>query len=89
MKYFKTTLPLAETRSYIKALKAYDYEYCILSMKDNTSVVISNSHQLTGQLSTASADFEPMKIHTREMEAIRLNQVHQTAVGNFGLVLVS
>jgi hypothetical protein len=87
MNYFKTTKPLAEAKSIIKSWKAYDYEYCLLAMKDDSTIVISNSEKLTHQLEVASVDFNEVSIPKKEIETIHQKQMYKATQGNNSLLL--
>ena len=78
---------MAETKAYIKSLKAYDYEYCILGMPDKTCIVISNSEKLTAHLIDPSSDFEPVRLAKKDIEKIHVKHMYQSTQGNYGLVL--
>ena len=87
MNYFTTKQPVADTKSYIKSLKAYDYEFCILGMNKNSCLVISNSQQLSDQLLQPGSGFQKVTIDKREIAKIHQEKKYQHTLGNYGLVL--
>lgn len=88
MNYFKTNLDAASCKSLIKSLKAHDYEFCIVALKNSSSIVISNCEKLTGKLMT-QPDFEDIGIQQNSVaEAHGANQ-YKTTHGNHGLLIDS
>ncbi len=87
MNYFKTTTPVGETRAFIKSIKVHEYEYCILSMRDKSVIVISNSASLTSQLHALPAQFAELKMLKREFEKIHQLQLYITSKGNLSLLM--
>jgi hypothetical protein len=88
MNYFNTNLDVTNCKSFIKSLKAKDYEYCIVALKNNTSIVISNCEKLTEKLAQES-DFTDISIHQNNMSEIHESKQYKTTHGNHGLLIDS
>ncbi len=87
MNYFSTAKPVSDTRDHLKSLKAHDYEYCILAMKDNSTIVLSNSESLTHQLQLLTDDFKEIKIPKKEFCSIYNKELYYSSQGNHSLLL--
>ena len=88
MNYFKTNLDVVACKSFIKSLKAHDYEFCIVALKNNASIVISNCERLTEKLAQES-DFTDISIHQNSMNEINESKQYKTTHGNHGLFIDS
>jgi hypothetical protein len=87
MNYFKTTMPVDQTRAFIKTQHSHQYEYCILSRKDKSCLVISNSRQLTEKLKALPDGFYEVSLLKKERKAIYQNKEFDSTLGNLGLLL--
>ena len=88
MNYFNTNLDVSTCKAFIKSLKAKDYEYCIVALKNNASIVISNCERLTEKLAQES-DFTDISIHQNSMNEINESKQYKTTHGNHGLFIDS
>lgn len=88
MNYFKTNLDVANCKSFIKSLKAHDYEYCIVALKNNASIVISNCTNLTEKL-LQEPDFTDIGVQQNNMSEIHESKQYKTTHGNHGLLIDS
>ena len=88
MNYFKTNLDVSACKIFIKSLKAKDYEYCIVALKNNASIVISNCERLTEKLSLES-DFIDIGVQQNNMSEIHESKQYKTTHGNHGLLIDS
>jgi rRNA-processing protein FCF1 len=88
MNYFNTNLDVAACKSFIKSLKAKDYEYCIVALKNNVSIIISNCENLTQKLSQES-EFTNISVHQNNMSEIHEYKQYKTTHGNHGLLIDS
>jgi hypothetical protein len=70
MNYFTTKQPVAETKTYIKSLKAW-LQFCILGMNKNSCLVISNSKKLSEQLLQPGSGFQKVTIAKRDCKNSR------------------
>jgi ferritin len=88
MNYFKTNLDVSACKIFIKSHRAKDYEYCILSLKKNASIVISNSEKLTEKLKQES-DFSDIGFMKNFLSEIHESKQYKTTHGNHGLLIDS
>jgi len=88
MNYFKTNMDVASCRSLLKSLKAHDYEFCIVALKNNTSIVISNCDKLTGKLLN-QPEFENIGVKDKGVTEIHESNQYKTTHGNHGLLIDS
>jgi hypothetical protein len=88
MNYFKTNIDVANCKSFIKSLKAHDYEFCIVALKNNASIVISNCATLTGKL-LQEPDFTDIGVEQNNMSEIHESKQYKTTHGNHGLLIDS
>lgn len=73
---------------FIKSHRAKDYEYCIVSLKNNAFFVISNSEKLTEKLKQES-DFSDMGFLQNFLSEIHESKQYKTTHGNHGLLIDS
>ena len=88
MNYFKTNLDVVACKSIIKSLKAHDYEFCIVALKSNASIVISNCEKLTEKL-TQDSGFIRISMLQNFISEIHEYKQYKTTHGNHGLLIDS
>lgn len=88
MNYFNTNLDISSCKNIIKSLKAKDYEYCIIALKNNASIVISNCEKLTEKLINET-DFSKIGVQQNNMIEIHEHKQYKTTHGNHGLLIDS
>ena len=86
MNYFTTNQEASTCKSFIKTLKAKDYEYCIVALKNNASIVISNCERLTEKLSQ-EVNFTNIGIQQNKLKEIHDSTQYKTTHGNHGLFI--
>ncbi len=87
MNYFKTTMPVDQTRAFIKTQHSHQYEYCILCRKDKSCLEISHSRQLTEKLKALPDGFDEVSLLKKEKKAMYQNKEFDSTLGNLGLLL--
>jgi len=87
MNYFKTEIPAPAVKEFLKTLKAYDYEFCIVALKNNSTLVISNSQNLTDQLLLQKTDFSEITVPKVDIKRIQEEKQYKTTQGNHGLLI--
>ncbi len=87
MNYFKTEIPTTAVKEFLKSLNAYDYEFCIVALKNNSTLVISNSKNLTDQLHLQQTYFSEITVQKVDIKKIQEEKQYKTTQGNHGLLI--